>query len=140
MMLFRTCHFFLLLPLIALTIGCSSGEEAKLPVSGTVTLNGSPLADVNVMMIRDDGVNTMVTTDASGRFSIGREGEANGIPAGTYKVGVTPNTTIESSDVAGLTAGPKTSFAPTFMSADTSGLTITVAQGMTPAALELTGK
>lgn len=129
-----------MLSLIVLTLGCSSGEEAKLPVSGAVTLNGSPLADVNVMMIRDDGLNAMVTTDASGKFSIGGEGQAAGVPAGTYKVGVTPNTAMESSDVAGLAAAPKTSFAPKYMSTDTSGLSITVAQGMAPVALELKGK
>lgn len=139
MMLFRTCHLFLLLPLIALMLGCS-GEEAKLPVSGTVTLNGSPLADVNVMMIRDDGMNAMVTTDASGKFSIGGEGEADGVPAGTYKVGVTVNTKVESAEIAGMVAAPKTAFAPKFMSSDTSGLSITVAQGMAPATLDLTGK
>jgi hypothetical protein len=139
MMLSRTIYFVLLIPLIALILGCT-GEEAKLPVSGTVTLNGSPIADVNVMLIRDDGVNTMVTTDASGRFSIGDETEAEGVPAGTYKVGVTANTQVESSDIAGMIASPQLPFASKFMSPDTSGLIVTVAEDMSPIAIALAEK
>ncbi len=81
-------------------MGCGA-EEVRLPVSGTVTHSGKPLAEVNVMMIRQDGMNTMVTTDANGRFSSGGEGQVIGVPEGTYKVGVTPKTTVDPSDIAG---------------------------------------
>ncbi len=84
------------------------------------------------MMIRQDGMNTMVTTDANGRFSSGGEGQVVGVPEGTYKVGVTLNTHIDSSDIAALAAPPKVAFAPKFMSPDSSGISITVAEGMAP--------
>ncbi len=111
----RSYLFILLSPLIVLMLGCS-GEEAKLPVSGTVMLNGKPLPNVNVMMIRADGMNTVLTTDANGRFSSGGEGETLGVPAGTYKVGIAANTEMDISAVAGTTPPPKVPFAQKYMS------------------------
>lgn len=130
---------WLLLPLIALTIGCGGGE-ATLPVSGTVTLDGKPLPNVNVMMIGTDGASTMATTDTSGSFSTGVQENTVGVPAGTYNVGITAKTEPISSDLAGQVKATPAPFAPKYMSADTSGLKIVVAEGMKPVELTLTGK
>jgi len=109
-----------------------------LPVSGTVTLDGQPLPGVNIMMIREDGMSVMAKTDSTGSFSKAGTGPTDGIPEGTYKVGVNVFMEIVDGEVAGATPAPKILFDPKYMSADTSGLTITVSEGMTPVELSLT--
>ncbi len=73
-----------------------------LPVSGAVTLDSEPLSGVQLLMIRDDGVNATVTTDARGNFSIGNDQTSSGLPAGKYKVGVTLKTESDPSKMIGM--------------------------------------
>lgn len=88
----------------ALATGCTGGP-AFVPVTGTLTLDGRPLGEAEVVFVPDPakgaaGDNASGTTDAQGRFTLrtGRTGRA-GAPPGVYRVTVT-----DLSGVADLTA------------------------------------
>lgn len=68
--------------------GCGSGPAPR--ISGTITLDGQPLADAMVMLVPADGVGNPASahSDATGAFQLVPQGEETLLP-GTYKVMVT---------------------------------------------------
>ncbi|NLS95720.1 MAG: carboxypeptidase regulatory-like domain-containing protein [Planctomycetaceae bacterium] len=58
------------------------------PVTGKVTLDGSPLPDAKVsfMPSDDQGLPTIGVTDASGIYSLRQTADMEGAPAGSYTV------------------------------------------------------
>jgi len=76
--------------LCGLIAGC--GQAGFVPATGTVTLNGAPLADVNVSFIPEsEGEPAYGTTNAEGIFALTTR-LAQGARAGSYHVLVTPAT------------------------------------------------
>ena len=77
----RTFHSLLLVVLLA---GCGGSISS---VSGTVTLDGKPLADATVQFV-PDGVGRDATgqTDKNGYFSMSTLKPGDGVVAGNYKV------------------------------------------------------
>lgn len=77
-----------LAPAVAGAIGCEASDTV--PAEGTVTLNGSPLADATVMFTptRANGPGPFVgTTDRQGRFVLGTiDKERSGAALGEYTV------------------------------------------------------
>jgi hypothetical protein len=75
---------------VALTsfVGCEASN--RVPVEGTVTLNGSPLADATVMFAptRANGPGPFLgTTDRDGRFVLGTiDNDRSGAAVGEYAV------------------------------------------------------
>lgn len=57
-----------------------------LPVEGTVTMEGQPLANAEVMLDSLDGPRGFGVTDESGRFTVMTRQFGSGLPAGTYRV------------------------------------------------------
>jgi hypothetical protein len=94
--------FVLLLPPLA---GCGSDPYRVAPVSGTVTLNGKPLANTSVTFAplavagaMEPGPSSAGTTDADGRYTltlIGKDGR--GAVVGKHKVRISIR---EESDVS----------------------------------------
>ncbi|WP_148618899.1 carboxypeptidase-like regulatory domain-containing protein [Mariniblastus fucicola] len=80
--------------LVSLQPGCSDGEEARLPVSGTVTLDGQPLADAKVtLMPKDNRRVANAITDETGRFdSATTFSSGDGALIGEHYVAITPKT------------------------------------------------
>ncbi|SRR6056297_1937092 len=118
-------------------VGCS---EAKIPVSGTVTYQDKPLPDVNVVMVRDDGVVATAVTGTDGRFeNVTSESPNDGALAGTYSVGITPVSEVPGdaggAEDYGIPTQPP--FPPKYLSGETSGLEVTVEEGMAPVTLQL---
>ncbi|MEW4527933.1 carboxypeptidase-like regulatory domain-containing protein [Maioricimonas sp. JC845] len=82
--------------LIALLLFCGCGGDGRpslVPVEGTVTLDGEPLADAQIVfqVVEVEGDYkrpSSGTTDASGKFSIGTYGKDDGLPIGKYNVGI----------------------------------------------------
>jgi hypothetical protein len=62
-------------------VGCGR-SPALVPISGTVTQQGKPLAGVEVVFVTADGTGYTATTDEQGRYST----PGKGIPAGSYVV------------------------------------------------------
>lgn len=57
-----------------------------LPIEGTVTMEGKPLVNAEVMLDSLDGPRGFGVTDASGRFTVTTRQFGAGLPAGTYRV------------------------------------------------------
>src|SRR5688572_7259469 len=85
---------FALLPPLALLAGCGSGSgPTTVIVTGTVTMDGKPLAGANVVFHPLDGAETALAsqavTDAEGRFELTTH--AGG---GKFKPGASPGSYI----------------------------------------------
>lgn len=91
----RIRYLALVLPFVA--AGCSTGTELKfVPVSGRVTADGKPLANVRVMFRPIDGENPGPTsvgdTDADGRYTLAVSSQQypgkKGAVAGNHSVSI----------------------------------------------------
>ena len=106
---FRHLPTAILLPILAL-IGCTSETSTptdsyvRVPVSGTVTLEGTPVPKGSIQLTPAEGTKGPVTSAEiiEGKFSIE---QANGPTAGKYKVSISgrPTATIKSDEMPGGT-------------------------------------
>jgi hypothetical protein len=89
--MFRSVWFFLgCLAVLASFVGCDfgGGGVATIPVSGTVTLDGSPVAGARVAFSpkSPEGRAAAGITDTSGRFTLTTVEAGDGAMAGSYTV------------------------------------------------------
>ena len=87
----RWCAVFALEWALACTllIGCSekpTGMPDVAPVTGTVTLNGEPLARASVIFQSESGHSAMGTTDSTGSYQLTAPGNQKGAVIGLNKV------------------------------------------------------
>src|SRR5262245_52825147 len=70
------------------TVGCGAqpGTAPTARVSGTVTLNGNPIAGINVAFMPSSGRPASGVTDASGHFTLSTFGTGDGAVLGSHKV------------------------------------------------------
>lgn len=89
----RRCAGLLILAIAA--AGC--GKRGTVPLSGTVTLDGRPLARATVHFIPQDpeGREALGSTDAEGVFHLSTFKPGDGAYAGKYKVIVRPATEVD---------------------------------------------
>ena len=138
----------LLLLLVTLP-ACGPRGPHMVPVSGTVTMDGKPVAEAAVMFIPQfPGRPGVGRTDAAGKFQLTTVKANDGVLAGKYKVTVTlQKVTGFVADKDGLSGG----VAPEgireewivpqrYSNPETSGLTAEVREGMQPVTLALTAK
>jgi len=57
-----------------------------LPVEGTVTMDGKPLVNAEVMLDSLDGPRGFGVTDGNGRFTVTTRQFGSGLPPGSYRV------------------------------------------------------
>lgn len=78
----------------SMLVGCSGADRPDLvEIEGTVTLDGEPLADAQIIFQTADPDSPYQRpasgkTDASGKFTMATYGNAEGVPLGAYRVGV----------------------------------------------------
>ena len=143
----RGNRWTVLLVAAAILAGCSgppSDRPATYPVTGTVTYNGSPLADANLNFQLADGSGASVAkTDAQGKYSVQTFVSGDGARPGEYKVAITKFETIESdpnqvptdseeyAPPSGDEQAPpaKNLLPPKYADPNNSGLTATVTEG-----------
>ena len=87
-------------------LGCGGGTgegPATVPVTGTVTLDGTPVEGATVSFSPEDKANRAATglTDSDGRFELGTIQPGDGAMPGSYKVAI--------SKTSGAAAGPPAS-------------------------------
>ena len=139
--------------LVVAFVGCDGGPAVK-PVTGTVTLDGTPIAGAVITFQPTEGSTgkpAVGTSDASGNFTVtdmNSDNIGSGAVAGEYRVGVMwfkPGT--DSSQATGesggneeeavkndkaavsTVSGPEALLPPDYQSPVTSGLTATVGTG-----------
>lgn len=90
----RTVHYFsLLLFTLMMVGGCGPGEEKLVPVSGTVTIQGSPLPYGTVTLIPEGAAGNTSTSQpfgkvgSDGKYTVETNGKP-GAPLGKYVVTV----------------------------------------------------
>ena len=72
----------------ALLSGCSGSGTRPVPVSGTVSLNGQPVAGADVVFMPQQGQLASGQTDAQGRFQLLTAQLGDGAVPGDYAVGI----------------------------------------------------
>ena len=120
---------------LALLAGCGGGlntgdVEAVVPVSGTLTYQGKPLENYQVIMMPDDGRRVATgVADAQGHFSMGTNTAGDGAPPGPCKIAIqfAPPDTSEAGnetiiDDPSRLPKPKIKIPPKYADPATSGL------------------
>ena len=80
----------LLLAVLSLSFtGCGYRRPAQVKTTGTVTLDGEPVANAALMFIPDSGRPASGNTNTNGEFQISSFGGNDGLPAGNYRVTAT---------------------------------------------------
>jgi hypothetical protein len=86
-----TRRFLLLASVLALVAGC--GGNGVVPVAGTVTLDGKPLADANIVLAQlraTDPGPFVGKTDAEGKYTLGAAtSPGSGAAVGEYRLMIT---------------------------------------------------
>lgn len=130
--------------------GCSSKEQAKTyPVSGTVTLDGSPLVGATVMLQPIEGGSFgFGETDSKGLFVISTFAVGDGAIPGEHRIVVSKKAAAAELAPAGDGDNePQTDENPSdsqrvpkrYSNAETSGLKVLVEDGVEPLVLKLSG-
>ena len=112
--------------------GCGPDYPETVPVSGTVTLDGQPVAGASVVFTPEAGDLATATTDSSGQFQLSTYRLADGAAPGHYRVTVAKTTVEPGEDEKVLFLVPKKYGNP-----DTSGLECDVQLEMSPVQLDL---
>jgi len=82
-------HRYVSCLVLVVLVGCGESGPQVVPVSGTVTYNGAPLADATLLFTPQTGPTSQAKSDASGKFTLVTAQQANGAVAGEHTVLVT---------------------------------------------------
>ena len=141
--MYRTCRCFdsstvlgIAIPILALAtmLGCGRSTDTDrprtVPVLGTVTHNGQPLAGASVTFLRTDGQPSAVgRTDSNGRYSLTTFEPGDGAIPGEYGVQVVKYEEPDSPPEDGETPPLKSLIPEKYTTVANSGLTATVGEG-----------
>lgn len=94
----RVSAFLFLAGLAAIVPGCSSGDVPVVPVQGTVTLDGKPLAGAEVVFSPEVGRPSLGVTDSQGRYELRYLVDRNGALPGKHTVKISTLGDGESDD------------------------------------------
>lgn len=129
----RRCQSLLVAVVAGLIlVGCGGPDTPPTAkVSGTVTYNGSPLANVTVTFQPDKGRPASGVTDASGKFTLSTFGKDDGAILGSHRISLASSATDvpmpETPEQA--EQAPKPPFPVRYASVETSGLIAVVEKG-----------
>ena len=114
-----------------LLVGCSDGLPQRVPVAGTVFIDGTPLTAGSIMVIPDGERPAVGSIGPDGRFTLSSYERNDGVVPGTHRV--TVKATEHVSERETLWLAPKQYGNP-----NSSGLTITVEGPTDDAVINLT--
>jgi predicted small lipoprotein YifL len=115
--------------------GCGGGVANKgpslVPVEGTITMDGKPLAEASLMFGTGSA---MGETDASGHYELKAQGGKKGCPAGEFKVVVekwlnADGSVYRSAEMSPMDAGAKQQIPPKYSNAEKTELKASVKEG-----------
>ena len=91
--MFRVTPIILLLALVA-SSGCGGPERPPLArVTGSVTIDGKPLADATVRFTPEEGRPSTGVTDSNGKFELVYTADSKGAMLGKHTIRIEPQTT-----------------------------------------------
>ena len=83
---------FLFVASLSLSVGCGGGGASDQPdlgnVSGVVTMDGQPLANVTISFSPSQGRPSIGKTDAAGKYELGYLGDTKGAVIGAHTVSI----------------------------------------------------
>ena len=128
-------HHLVLLIVVAVSAGCGAPtvNYSMIPVEGTITFEGEPLSNAEVMFDSPDGPRGFGVSDENGMFSVKTRQFGAGLPAGKYRVLVTSS---EKTRIRG--AGKPVTLATSYRESGVARVSIEA--GMQPLAFDLTAK
>ena len=128
-------HHVVLLIVVAVSAGCGAptANYSMIPVEGTITFEGEPLSNAEVMFDSPDGPRGFGVSDENGRFSVMTRQFGAGLPAGKYRVLVTSS---EKTRIRG--AGKPVTLNTAYRESGVARVSIEA--GMQPLAFDLTAK
>lgn len=121
----------LLLAASMTAVGCSDGRPQRFPVSGQVLIDGEPLEKGFVQVIPANDRAASGKLGPGGRFQLTTFEPNDGCVAGTHKVAVIGNESVDAQS-------QKWHAPKSYMDAENSGLTVTVSEEVTELKIELT--
>lgn len=127
------CWFACLLSIVGCLVacGCDDGRPERVPVSGTVTIDGKPLQTGYVQVVPDNARAATGRIRSDGCFKLTCYGNEDGCVLGTYRVAVS------GCEMVGENA--QRWYAPKrYADASTSGLTVTIKEPTDSLNIELT--
>ena len=144
----RAMVSLLWLAALALWLGCGRGGPATVSVTGTVTLDGSPVAEAGVMFAGPEGGTPVSTvTDSQGQFRLEAPVGANAVAVSKTKQAGGAAKQPSGDDAMLMPAGggappaePEWIVPKKYADARNSGLKVDVKRGMTPIKLDLSSK
>ena len=119
--------------LLAAAIGCGDGMPKRVPIAGTVTLNGKPLERGFVQVVPKSGPAATGEIGPGGKFRLTTINDNDGCILGTHEVAI----------IANESQGPNAMkwYAPKhYADASTSGLTLAVSEPKDNVTFELTSQ
>lgn len=127
-------RFGIAAPLILMIGGCGGASDRDgpktVPVQGTITLEGQPLADASVtFLLADNSGSTVGRTDSAGRYSLTTFEQGDGAIPGEYGVQVVKYEEPPDEVADGETPPLKSLIPEKYASVARSGLKATVADG-----------
>jgi hypothetical protein len=75
--------------LALVVVGCGRAGPPIAPVSGKVTLNGTPVTNASICFASPDGYGASTLLSADGGFQLGSQ-YGPGIPHGNYRIAIVP--------------------------------------------------
>jgi hypothetical protein len=111
--------------------GCSDGLPERVPISGTVMIDGKPLTCGSIMVIPQGERPAGSSISADGRFTLTSYRLNDGVVPGTHKVSIQATQHLNERDTRWLT--PKKYGNPA-----TSGLTVTITEATDNLIINLT--
>lgn len=137
-MLGKHASFLFAIACLGLVPGCGGSGPAG-TVSGTVTLNGSPVA-AQVTFMNNEATASAVSDSSTGEYSL-TYGESNRIPVGTYNIAITAapgsdevsdqdyEAMMEGGGASGTDTAAQSGIPTKYQRSSTSGLEFTVSEG-----------
>jgi len=116
---FSGWRLFLVVPLLALSAGCSDGKPIRVPISGKVLIDGKPLTSGSIQFVPEGARPSGGAIDQDGHFVLSCYALGDGAVIGAHRVRVTAAKNISEKELRW--DAPKT-----YSDITTSGLVVNV--------------
>jgi hypothetical protein len=126
----RKCRWLWAVALMAVVAGCGDRRPARVPVSGSVLIDGQPLTRGNIKFVPETGRPSAGKIGEDGRFTLTCYDGNDGAIPGTHRVQVAANRIISDSKIEWFAP-------PTYADFRTSGIEVQIDEPTSDLKIEL---